>query len=259
MSYAKFRVKEISATKLPRWKQYALLVVGKTDLASILKYELITSCVGNIPGALGLYLRSKLYPFLLGAAGSNVVFGKGITLRHPHKIFIGRDVVIDDNCVLDAKGDSNHGITIGERAFLGRNSMLYCKNGDIEIHSKVVISFNCEVFSSYRAVLEQGVMIGAYSYILSGGTYDLNSTVDFCEQDGLVRGATCVGANCLLGAKVTVLDGVQIGKGCAVGAGTVVRENLPENVVVTPHQKLVILPRNPERIVEPERQSKVGA
>jgi acetyltransferase-like isoleucine patch superfamily enzyme len=51
-------------------------------------------------------------------------------LRHPHKI-IGDNVVIDDLCCLDAKGTDNRGITIGNGVFVGRNTILSCKNGDI--------------------------------------------------------------------------------------------------------------------------------
>ena len=54
-------------------------------------------------------------------------------LRHPHKIHIGSNVVIDDNCLLDAKGETNRGIRIGDGVFIGRNTILSCKNGDIEL------------------------------------------------------------------------------------------------------------------------------
>ena len=62
-----------------------------------------------VPGALGLALRKTLYPLLLGACGRGVVFGQNVVLRHPHKIRIGDNVVIDDNCLLDAKGDAQPG------------------------------------------------------------------------------------------------------------------------------------------------------
>ena len=60
---------------------------------------------------------------LLGACGRNVVFGQHVVLRHPHKIRIGDDVVIDDHCLLDAKGESNGGIAIG-RAHLVSHATL---------------------------------------------------------------------------------------------------------------------------------------
>jgi acetyltransferase-like isoleucine patch superfamily enzyme len=40
-----------------------------------------------------------------------------------------------------------------------------------------------------------------------------------------------IGANCWLGANVTVLPGVSIGEGTIVGAGSVVTQNLPSNCV----------------------------
>src|SRR5712691_241419 len=105
-------------------QKYASLVVGKTDLGSLLKYELIVTLTQSCPGALGLALRKMLYPALLGSCGRNVVFGQNVVLRHPHKIHLGDNVVIDDNCLIDAKGETNAGIRIGSGVFIGRNSIL---------------------------------------------------------------------------------------------------------------------------------------
>ena len=103
-----------------------------------------------MPGALGLALRKALYPLLLGSCGRNVVFGQNVVLRHPHKIHIGDNVVIDDNCLIDAKGETNRGIRIGDGVFIGRNTILSCKNGDIELADGANIGFNCEIFSASR-------------------------------------------------------------------------------------------------------------
>ena len=90
---------------------------------------------------------------LLGSCGRNVVFGQNVVLRHPHKIRIGDNVVIDDNCLIDAKGETNGGITIGSGVFIGRNTILSCKNGDIVIGEGANIGFNCEMFSAARVEL----------------------------------------------------------------------------------------------------------
>ena len=232
MTQRDFRVKTVTTYQGSRWQQYADLVVGKTDLISLLKYELIMFFLGDLPGALGLYLRSKLYPIILGAVGRNVIFGRGITLRHPHKIRIGHDVIIDDHCMLDAKGQSNSGITLEDGVFIGRNSILYCKDGDIEIRSRVNISFNCGIFSSRRITIGRGTLVAAYCYIMSGGSYDVNTSIHFADQDGYAKGPTNIGEDCWLGAGVVVMDGVQIGRGCVVGSGTVVRKDVAESAVV---------------------------
>ena len=111
-----------------------------------------------VPGALGLFLRSKLYPLILGRVGRNVAFGCNVVLRHPHKIEIDDNVVIDDQCCLDAKGTTNRGISIKRGVFLGRNTILSCKNGDIVLDEDANIGFNVEVFS---AATVQGRQEGA--------------------------------------------------------------------------------------------------
>ena len=130
--------------------KYAELVVGRPGLGALLKYELVVTFAQARAGALGLVLRKALYPWLLGSCGRNVVFGQNVVLRHPHKIHIGSNVVIDDNCLIDAKGESNRGIRIGDGVFIGRNTILSCKNGDIELADGANIGFNCEVFSASR-------------------------------------------------------------------------------------------------------------
>ena len=71
-------------------------------------------------------------------------------------------------------------------------------------------------------------MVGSFSYLLSGGEYDYASPVPFCRQSGMVtKGPLRVGANCWLGAHVTVLDAASIGDGAVVGAGAVVVSPIP--------------------------------
>src|SRR5688500_5527697 len=94
-------------------EKYAELVVGRPGFGALLKHEMVTLWSQHVPGALGLALRKALYPLLLGSCGRNVIFGQNVVLRHSHKIHIGDNVMIDDNCLLDAKGASNAGITIG--------------------------------------------------------------------------------------------------------------------------------------------------
>ena len=104
-------------------------------------------------------IRKALYPTLLGSCGRNVVFGQNVVLRHPHKIHIADNVVIDDNCLLDAKGETNRGIRIGSGVFVGRNSILSCKNGDIELADGANIGFNCELFSASRVRIGAGTLL----------------------------------------------------------------------------------------------------
>lgn len=208
-------------------EKYAEFVVGRPGWGALLKHELIVQFSQAVPGALGLALRKSLYPSLLGSCGRNVVFGQNVVLRHPRKIHIGDNVVIDDNCLLDAKGDSNNGLRIGNGVFLGRNTILSSKNGDIELADGVNIGFNCEVFSASRVTIGRDTLLAAYCYIV-GGDHDWTDADASVLEQGRTSAGVTIGAGAWLGAGVKVLDGASIGDRAIVGAGAVVKDAIPD-------------------------------
>ena len=232
MSSNEFKIqKSAENIKGSGFKKYKYLVLGESSFIFLLKYELIVLLCSQMPGALGLFLRTKLYPFLIGRVGKGVIFGKNVTLRHPRKINIGDNVIIDDGCVLDAKGMDNKGITIENGVYVGRNTIVYCKNGEIVLQEKVNIGHNSMIFSSNKVLIEKETLIAGYSYIMSGGNYDYKSSEKIIDQSGYSKGHTIIGSNCWIGAKAVIADGVSIGKESVIGAGSVVLENVLENKI----------------------------
>lgn len=213
--------KELFANNSSKLSKYQDLIIGQRNFFHLIKYEVIISICSWLPGAVGLLLRSKLIPLLLGSAGRNVNFGQNVVLRHPHKIHIGNNVVIDDNCVLDAKGNDNKGIRIGDNVFIGRNTILSCKNGDIELADNVNIGFNCEIFSANKVTLGEHALLAAYCYLIGGGHDFDNNDVSVLEQGRSSKGIT-LGEGVWLGAGVKVMDGLTIGKHAVIGTGAVV-------------------------------------
>jgi len=226
-----FKFKELKKGKQSKWKAYARVTVGSESAIALIKYELIMGICNNMGGALGLLLRGRLYPLLFKSLGKNVVFGKGITIRHPGKISIGSNVVIDDNCVLDAKGEGNTGIKIGDDVFLGRNTIVYCKGGDIELEDKVNIGANGVIYSKNQVKIGADSMIAAFVHIMSGGQYNYRSKRTFFEQSSHSKGPTTIGKSCWLGSKVVIQDGITVGDGAVLGAGAVVAKDIPGNVI----------------------------
>jgi acetyltransferase-like isoleucine patch superfamily enzyme len=206
--------------------RYRDLVVGERGWWALLRYELVLLLASWVPGALGLALRARLYPLLLGACGRNVTFGANVVLRHPRKIRIGDDVAIDDGCVLDAKGAANQGIRIGSRVFLGRNTLLACKDGDIVLEDGVNISYNCVVFSASSVRIGADTLLAAYCYVVGGGHDFDRLDVPVVRQGRPSRGIE-VGRGGWLGAGAIVLDGVAVGHDAIVGAHAVVTQDLP--------------------------------
>ncbi len=220
------------------FRVYRDLTYGDTSLGFVVKAEFLQLFLGSIPGALGLFLRSKLYRSLFGATGKKLVVGRNVTLRHSKKIRLGDNVILDDNAMIDAKGGTNRGIRLDDNVYVGRNTIIYCKNGDIHLEERVNVSSNCTVFSSHDLTIGAATMIGAYSYILSGGEYDYTQRdVPFAEQSGMeTKGPLRIGADCWIAARVTVLDGATVGNHCVLGAGAVVTGPIPE------HSLAVVVP-----------------
>lgn len=219
--------KELFEEKKSKIAKYQDLIIGKRRPWSLIKYELIVLFSSWVPGALGLFLRSKLYPLLLGGVGKNVSFGTNVVLRHPHKIFIGDNVVVDDNCLLDAKGTDNKGITIGNGVFIGRNTILSCKNGDIFLDDNANMGFNCEIVSANVVKVGKNVLFAAYTYLICGDHDFDRVDIPISEQGRIARGIY-VEENVWFGAGVKVLDGITIKNDSIIGTGSVVTKDIPE-------------------------------
>jgi acetyltransferase-like isoleucine patch superfamily enzyme len=212
--------------------KYRELFIGRPGLWALITYELVVMVASQAPGALGLFLRSKMYPLLLGSVGRNVVFGVNVSLRHPHKIHIGDNVVIDDLCCLDAKGTDNAGLSIGNGVFVGRNTILSCKNGDIIIEDRANIGFNCEIFSASRVRVGKDILMAAYTYLVGGDHLYDRTDIPVLQQGRTARGID-VGDGAWLGAHVVVTDGSTIGRDAIIGAGAVVVGDIPEFSIAT--------------------------
>jgi len=207
-------------------ERYQDVFIGNKRFTDLVKYEIILLISSWVPGALGLFLRKIFYPHLLGKVGKNVIFGRNVVLRHPRKIYIGDNVAIDDNTLLDAKGIDNKGITIGNNVIIGRNCTIYCKDGDIHIGDDVSISYNNAIFSANLVKVGKGIRMGAYSY-LNGGSHTIDRTdIPIWQQERSGNGIV-LEDNVWLGANVKVLDGTKIGTEAIVGTGAVVTKDIP--------------------------------
>ncbi|NNC98727.1 MAG: acyltransferase [Gammaproteobacteria bacterium] len=216
-------------------QRYQDLALGTSSTWYLIKFELIMLFTSWVPGALGLVLRKLLYPRILGSVGRNVVFGQGVSIRHGLKINIADNVVIDDQVLLDAKGENNNGITLGEDTIVSRAVVLSCKNGDIRIGSKCSVGIGTIVHSTPDCNVEIGdeVLIGAYCYFVGGGGYissDLQKS--FKSQGPDPRGGIVVKDNVWFGANIQILDGVTVGGSSIIGASSVLNRDVADFDIV---------------------------
>ena len=147
------------------------------------------------------------------------------------------------------------GLCIGSNVFVSDRVTIYkAKNGGpVVLEDKVTILNDCIIETGEKG----SVKIGAKSYIHPGCHFNaylsainigssvmiaaecafyahdhgMKPGVPIRTQPLLTKGPIYVGDNAWLGTKVTVLNGVRIGIGAVVGAGSVVTKDVPDNAI----------------------------
>ncbi len=226
-------VDQLYDEKVSVLQRYCLKAIGRKSLLSLIKYETITTCLGNLGGGLGYGLRQLFYRYLFKQVGKGIILGRYLTVRHSWNITVGERVAIDDNVMLDASGAGSKGIVIGNDVMISRNSTILGKTGSVEIGDRVDFGNSVVVSSIGDVVIEHSVLIAANCYI-GGGRYHTERTdISIMDQGVFSKGPVRIGAGSWLGAGAVILDGVTVGKGCVVGAGAVVTRDLPDFAVAT--------------------------
>jgi acetyltransferase-like isoleucine patch superfamily enzyme len=96
-----------------------------------------------------------------------------------------------------------------------------------KIGKNVFINFDCTFLDLGGITIEDGVLIAPKVSLLSEG-----HPIDPDNRHALVPKAIHIKKNAWIGAGVTVLQGVTIGENSVVAAGSVVSNDVPDNVIV---------------------------
>jgi len=231
-------------------KQYRQMFVGSPSWWAFVRYETLTGLLGPAPGAIGYFLRSKLYRRLLRGAGRKCLFGRNVTLRTPGNIRLGNGVFVDDLAVLDGKGEGGE-ITLGDQVLIGRASILTCNGSRIRMGSFVSMGPFCLIASKSFIDIGSNVSIGPGSQILAGSHALDDPYVPAIRQERTSKGIT-IGDGVWLGAGCLVLDGVTIGPNCVIGAGAVVKDDIPANSVAVGAPAKVLYDRTQRAAAQPQ-------
>jgi acetyltransferase-like isoleucine patch superfamily enzyme len=177
----------------------------------------------------GLWLSIRCKRIVLCFVGSHV------RLRFGRQVEIGRYVTIGDGAILSGLGLG--GLCIGSRANVGAYSRLVVGTDVARPGSYIHIGDGCGIGEYSSVGGSGGVSIGRNTII---GQYfsahpenhnfaDLTRPI---REQGTTRKPIDVQEGCWLGARVTVLGGVTIGRGSVVAAGAVVTRDVPAYSIV---------------------------
>jgi len=243
--------------------QYNHFFTGRAGLWSMLRFELTTSPLQGLPGALGYALRGKLYRGLLGRGGRGLKWGLGVALRHPGKMALGDGTAIDDQVLLCARGcpeQAEPAFSIGGGSLIGRFTVIQAKRGTLHIGARAQIGTHCQIQSANGIAIGDHFITGPQCY-LGGSRHGIALEAEgqpgvaappILDQPTWTRGALIVGDDVWLGSGVRVMEGVRIGRGAVVGSGAVVTRDVPDFAIVAGVPASIVGYRGAGQDVQPD-------
>jgi acetyltransferase-like isoleucine patch superfamily enzyme len=164
-----------------------------------------------------------------------ILLGKNVTFLNIAKIRWGRFVKLEDHVCMSAL--AKDGILLGDYVSIGAFSRIIVSTSFNHIGRFIRIGNNVGIGEFAYLGGAGGLTIGAHTIIgqyfschPENHTYD--NTEMLIRHQGVTRKGIHIGENCWIGSKVTILDGVQIGNGCVIAAGSVVTKSFPNNCVI---------------------------
>ena len=154
---------------------------------------------------------------------------------------------------------NNGKIIIGRGLGLNYNSQISANGGNIEIGKGVNFNVNCICVSPFpfQMFLHIGVNFNVNCICVSHNFIKIEDKCSFgpnvCiydhdhafDENGKVPGKfknedVFIGENVWVGANTVILRGTKIGKNSIIGAGCIVKGEVPNNSIVTMDRKLII-------------------
>jgi acetyltransferase-like isoleucine patch superfamily enzyme len=146
-------------------------------------------------------------------------------LRNPHiitrgMVFLGKGVEIEATPELST-------MEIGRWVHIGDKNTIRCHEGSLRIGDKVVLGRD-NVINTYLDIeLGDSVLMADWCYVC-----DFDHKMDSLElpikDQGIVKSPVRIGPDTWVAAKVSVLRGTSVGRGCVLGAHAVVKGEIPD-------------------------------
>lgn len=152
--------------------------------------------------------------------------GRGVTIKSRRSLSLGGGVTFGHHSYVDAL--STDGVRLGNNTSLGRNTRIECTGSLRHVGRGIQVGNNVGLGSDCLYGCAGGIEIGDDTIVGNFVTFHAeNHVVDDLDAPIRLQGVSHqgirIGSNCWIGAKATILDGVQLGDGAVVAAGAVLR------------------------------------
>lgn len=178
-----------------------------------------------------------------------MLLGKRVGFFNPSKIQWGKFLRLGNDVYVSA---------------LGRKGVEFGNNVSIGAFSRIIVSTSMNN-TGEKIKIGNNVGIGEFAYLGGAGGLEIGDECiagqylschpenhNYEDPDisirlqGVSRKGIKIGKNCWIGSKVTILDGVEIGAGSILAAGSVITKSFPENSIIAGVPAKLIKTRNYE-------------
>ena len=168
-------------------------------------------------------IHSSLFSLFVFGSPQKVHIGRNICLGLSGEGGIGpRCHIMDNSSVLG-------NVVLGDNVFLHENVLIRSFQYKICIGSNTTINRNTIVEGA--VIIGVGVSI-APNVVIVGSNHVFSDPTKTIKSQGTCSQGIVIDDDVWIGANVTILDGVHVGKGSVVAAGAVVNKDVPPMTVV---------------------------
>ena len=207
---------------------YAVLKIKKRNL--VLDESISNAFIFNL-------CRRQLFSFIRGIIKFKKLISVGPygTFNCTSNIECDSGVTLGSHLTMDGLG--GEGIYIGSGSSIGSFSVIKVSGTLTDLGKGIYIGTNVGIGDFAHIGGAGGVEIGDDTIIGSNFSvhpenHNFQDKTELIRLQGITRQGIKVGNNCWIGAKVTLLDGCDIGNGSVVAAGSVARGVFPDNVII---------------------------
>lgn len=183
------------------------------------------------------FLFKRTFMMLRGLfkTGRKIFIGKRTRILNSKNFQFGHSCTIENNVVIDCHASKEikfgNVVKIGAFSTVSTTSHLSKYGIGLEIGNNSAIGEYSYFGCSGGVTIGNDVIMGQYISFHSENHNFLDSSKLIREQGVTSKGIE-LGNNIWVGAKATFLDGCKIGDNSVVAAGSVVKDQFPENVVI---------------------------
>ena len=203
---------------------YCLSIDEEKKLMKCIKNDIISSLLFFNSSLFEKYIRGVFFKVII-KSGTHTLIGPKVRINYTNGVKIGNMVHIRGYSYISAWSASQYGIIIGDRSKIGEYVRLDSAGGKIILGENVAIGPNCYIYA-------YGIIDIGNNCLIADNTKIFASNHIYKNPDQLIgaQGVDHKGVkledDVWIGSSCVILDGVKIGKGAIVGAGSVVTKDV---------------------------------